>query len=101
MHFETERQNFGPWPVSVLTLHPDHRIAGVLAPLFALRSKNDLGVGDVGCLRELVDWAAETGFRLVQLLPINETGADNSPYMAVSSTAIGKIEVVRGPDSAI
>jgi len=74
--------------VSVLTLHPDHRIAGVLAPLFALRSKNDLGVGDVGCLRELVDWAAETGFHLVQLLPINETGADNSPYMAVSSAAI-------------
>jgi len=60
----------------------------VLAPLFALRSKADLGVGDVGSLRELVDWAAETGFRLVQLLPINETGADNSPYMAVSSTAI-------------
>ena len=74
--------------MSVLTLHPDHRIAGVLAPLFALRSKNDLGVGDVGCLRELVDWAAETGFHLVQLLPINETGADNSPYMAVSSAAI-------------
>ncbi len=75
-------------PVSVLTLHPDHRIAGVLAPLFALRSRNDLGVGDVGCLRELVDWAADTGFHLVQLLPVNETGADNSPYMAVSSAAI-------------
>ena len=71
-----------------LTLTPDNRIAGVLAPLFALRSKHDLGVGDVGCLRELVDWAAETGFRLVQLLPINETGSDNSPYMAVSSAAI-------------
>ena len=45
-------------------------------------------MGDVGGLRELIDWAAETGFRLVQILPINETGADNSPYMAVSSAAI-------------
>ena len=71
-----------------LKLTPDFRIAGILAPLFALRSRHDLGVGDVGCLRELVDWAAQTGFRLVQLLPINETGADNSPYMAVSSGAI-------------
>ncbi len=75
-------------PCPSLTITPDIRIAGVLAPLFALRSKDDLGVGDVGCLEELVDWAAETGFRLVQLLPINETGADNSPYMAVSSAAI-------------
>jgi 4-alpha-glucanotransferase len=74
--------------VSVLNITPDNRIAGILAPLFALRSSQDLGVGDVGCLRELVDWAADTGFRLVQLLPINETGADNSPYMAVSSAAI-------------
>jgi 4-alpha-glucanotransferase len=74
--------------VSNLTLSPDQRIAGVLAPLFALRSRDDLGVGDTGCLRKLIDWAAETGFRIVQLLPINETGADNSPYMAVSSTAL-------------
>ena len=72
----------------VLEITPDVRIAGVLAPLFALRSAHDLGVGDVGCLRELVDWAADMGFRMVQLLPINETGADHSPYMAVSSAAI-------------
>jgi 4-alpha-glucanotransferase len=74
--------------VPVLDINPDIRIAGVLAPLFALRSADDLGVGDVGCLRELVEWASETGFRMVQLLPINETGADHSPYMAVSSAAI-------------
>jgi 4-alpha-glucanotransferase len=84
--------------VSVLTLHPDHRIAGVLAPLFALRSASDLGVGDVGCLRGLVDWAAESGFHLVQLLPINETGADNSPYMAVSSAAIEPSTLEMTPD---
>ena len=82
----------------VLTITPDIRIAGVLAPLFALRSKRDLGVGDLGCLRELVDWAADTGFRLVQLLPINETGADNSPYMAVSSAAIEPTTIEIAPE---
>lgn len=71
-----------------MRLSPNTRIAGVLAPLFALRSENDLGIGDTQSLRELVDWAADTGFQLVQLLPINETGADNSPYMAISSVAI-------------
>ncbi|MEQ1854163.1 MAG: 4-alpha-glucanotransferase, partial [Chthoniobacteraceae bacterium] len=64
------------------------RVAGVLVPLFALRGNGDLGCGDAGALREFVQWAADRGFRLVQLLPVNETGADNSPYNAISSVAI-------------
>jgi 4-alpha-glucanotransferase len=84
--------------VPALNITPHTRIAGILAPLFALRSKRDLGVGDVGSLRELVDWAAQTGFRLVQLLPINETGADNSPYMAVSSAAIEPSTLEMSPE---
>jgi 4-alpha-glucanotransferase len=60
----------------------------VLAPLFALRSESDLGIGDVAALREFVDWAADTGFGVVQLLPINATGNDNSPYNAISSIAL-------------
>ncbi len=71
-----------------MNLSPDHPIAGVLAPLFALRSEHDLGIGDTRTLREFVDWAHEIGFRLVQLLPVNETGNDHSPYNAISSVAI-------------
>ena len=69
-------------------LSPEKKIAGVLVPLFALRREDDLGIGDLGALREFIDWIAEIGFTLVQLLPINETGADNSPYNAISSMAI-------------
>lgn len=69
-------------------LSPDRPIAGLLAPLFALRRAGDLGIGDTGALRELIDWVAEHGFKLVQLLPINETGNDHSPYNAISSVAI-------------
>src|SRR6188508_3294072 len=71
-----------------MNLSPDKKIAGVLVPLFALRRENDLGIGDLDALREFIDWIAEIGFTLVQLLPINETGADNSPYNAISSMAI-------------
>src|SRR5246500_2306015 len=71
-----------------MNLSPEKKIAGVLAPLFALRGENDLGIGDVGALRELIDWVAGIGFKLVQLLPINETGSDNSPYNAISAMAI-------------
>ena len=61
-----------------MNLSPEKKIAGVLVPLFALRGENDLGIGDTAALREFIDWVAEIGFKLIQLLPINEIGADNS-----------------------
>src|SRR5438046_9065988 len=71
-----------------MTLSPERKIAGVLAPLFALRTANDLGIGDLEALRQFIDWAAEIGFKLVQLLPINEMGGDHSPYNAISAVAL-------------
>ena len=68
-------------------------------PLFALRRENDLGIGDLGALRDFIDWIAEIGFTLVQLLPINETGADNSPYNAISSMAIEPTTLHLAPGS--
>ncbi len=62
--------------------------AGVLCPVFALRAADDLGIGDTSSARELIDWAADCGLKLVQLLPINATGGDNSPYNAISSIAL-------------
>ena len=81
-----------------MSLSPDRPLAGILAPLFALRAEHDLGIGDVGALRELIDWAAEQGFALVQLLPINETGGDFSPYNAISSVALDPLTIEIGPD---
>src|SRR5690348_14485551 len=82
-----------------MQLSPEKKIAGVLAPLFGLRSENDLGIGDVAVLREFIDWAAEIGFKLVQLLPINEMGHDNSPYNAISAMAIEPTTLHLAPGS--
>ena len=82
-----------------MNLSPDKKIAGVLAPLFALRADDDLGIGDVAGLREFIDWAADVGFRVVQLLPINETGGDNSPYNAISAMAIEPTTLHLAPGS--
>ena len=83
-----------------LNLSPEKKIAGVLVPLFALRGENDLGIGDIGALREFIDWVAQIGFKLVQLLPINETGADNSPYNAISAMAIEPSTLHLAPNSS-
>jgi 4-alpha-glucanotransferase len=82
-----------------MQLAPEKKIAGVLAPLFGLRGENDLGVGDVAVLRELIDWVADIGFKLVQLLPINELGGDNSPYSAISAMAIEPTTLHLAPGS--
>ncbi len=71
-----------------LSFSPSQRIAGVLAPVFAVRSDNDLGCGDTHSLCEFIDWVAELGFHVLQVLPINETGGDHSPYNAISSMAL-------------
>ncbi len=66
------------------------RCSGLLLPLFSLRRKADAGIGDLGALREWIDWAASTGVGFLQLLPVNALGKGEapSPYSAISSVAL-------------
>jgi 4-alpha-glucanotransferase len=82
-----------------VNLSPDKKIAGVLAPLFALRTETDLGIGDLEGLRQFIDWAAGIGFKIVQLLPINEMGGDHSPYNAISAVALEPTTLHLAPGS--
>jgi 4-alpha-glucanotransferase len=82
-----------------VNLSPEDKIAGVLTPLFALRSEKGLGIGDVATLREFIVWTREIGFGVVQLLPINEVGRDNSPYNAISAMAIEPMTLHLAPGS--
>ncbi len=66
------------------------RAAGVSIPVFALRSEQSCGVGDFGDLYHFVDWAAETGMKVIQLLPVNDTTnthqwGDSYPYNIMSA----------------
>ena len=82
-----------------MNLSSEKKIAGILTPLSALRREDDLGIGDVAALREFIDWARDSGFHLVQLLPINEVGGDNSPYNAISAMAIEPTTLHLAPGS--
>jgi 4-alpha-glucanotransferase len=81
----------------VLELNPEKKIAGVLAPAFAIRGTNDLGIGDSEALKELITWAAQQGLSVVQILPINETGGDCSPYNLLSAMAIDPTTIATYP----
>ena len=62
--------------------------AGVLVPLFSVFSKESSGIGDLNDLNLLIDWVRAAGNSILQLLPMNEMGANFCPYDAVSSFAL-------------
>lgn len=66
----------------------ERKLSGVLIPVFALRRDGDLGIGDTASVAESIDFCAQKGLAVLQLLPVNETGGDNSPYNAISSIAL-------------
>lgn len=69
------------------------RGAGVVIPVFSLRSKGSFGTGDFGDLLQLVRMAASVGMKAIQLLPVNDTTAsatwhDSYPYSGISVCAL-------------
>ncbi|MFM2197624.1 MAG: hypothetical protein RLZZ505_1056 [Verrucomicrobiota bacterium] len=72
------------------------RGAGVAIPVFSLRSEAGCGVGDFVDLKAMGDWAAATGLKMLQILPINDTTSsrtwtDSYPYSAISVFALHPI----------
>lgn len=64
---------------------------GINLPLSALMSKTSCGIGEFPDLIPLIDWTIEIGMDVIQLLPLNDTGEDPSPYNALSSCALHPI----------
>jgi 4-alpha-glucanotransferase len=78
---------------------PDYpRLAGTLIPVFALRHEKDMGVGDTRAVRDAIAFSAEYRLGLLQFLPVNETGDDNSPYNAISSVALDPLYLNLAPE---
>ncbi len=68
------------------------RRAGVVVPLFSIRSGGGWGIGGVADIPRFAEWAARAGFSVLQLLPVNEaSGADASPYAALSAFALDPV----------
>src|SRR5260370_12447916 len=65
------------------------RSAGILIPLFSIRTPDNLGRGEILDLALMIDFALSMGHRVIQLLPLDETGPDAlSPCSAMSVMAI-------------
>ncbi|HSX25565.1 MAG TPA: 4-alpha-glucanotransferase [Chlamydiales bacterium] len=65
--------------------YPHH---GIYVSLSSLRTKKSCGVGEFLDLIPLIDWCKSLSLDCIQLLPLNDTGDDPSPYNALSSCAL-------------
>ncbi len=68
-------------------------LTGVAIPVSSLRSQSSCGVGEFPDLVLLGEWCRRTGLDLIQILPVNDTGLDPSPYNAQSAFALNPVYI--------
>lgn len=89
MSFESKLQGkitFDAW--KRVGIHHHH---GINIPLSSIHTEKSCGVGEFYDLLPLIDWCAKLGMDIIQLLPLNDSGRDPSPYNALSSCALHPI----------
>ena len=68
------------------------RQAGVLIPLFSIRTPSGWGLGEIPDLVPFARWAVRSGITIVQVLPVTEASrGQSSPYGALSAFAIDPV----------
>lgn len=68
--------------------YPHH---GINFPLSALHSNNSCGIGEFFDLIPMIDWCHRLKIDFIQLLPLNNSEGDPSPYNAISSCALNLV----------
>jgi len=76
----------------------DWKGAGVAIPVFSIRTKQSLGIGEFADIKNLADWVSRVGFKIIQILPVNDTSAhmnwlDSYPYTSISVFALHPIYI--------
>ena len=64
---------------------------GIQIPLLSIWTEKSFGNGEFLDLILLINFLSDVGMDILQLLPLNDSGADPSPYNALSSTALHPI----------
>lgn len=77
--------------------------SGVAVPVFSLHSKDSVGIGEFLDLVPFGDWAKKCGLNVIQILPVNDTGYESSPYSARSAFALNpafiRLQIIRGAEA--
>ena len=63
----------------------EKRLLGVVVPVGALRSKSGIGVGEFSDLAGFALLCKKMRLGLIQILPVNDTGFESSPYSSLTA----------------
>ncbi len=66
-------------------------LTGVAVPVFSLKTEESCGVGEFLDLIMLGEWCKKTSLDIIQILPVNDTGNEPSPYNAQSAFALNPL----------
>ncbi len=78
------------------------RSAGILIPLFSLRTADDFGRGEFLQMKPMIDFAISLGHRVIQLLPLDETApGEASPYSALTLFGLDPLYISAGEITGI
>lgn len=75
---------------NTIGVNPHH---GINVPLASLHSKQSCGIGEFFDLIPLIDWCRRLKMDVIQLLPLNNSESDPSPYNSFSSCALNFIHL--------
>jgi 4-alpha-glucanotransferase len=76
---------------------PQGRLSGLLQPVFSLRSRHDVGVGDFAAFDALFQWMQRAQQRLLMVLPLlPTTPGDPSPYSTRSAFGLNPLFIHLG-----
>ncbi len=65
--------------------------SGVAVPVFSLKTQDCVGIGEFLDLVPFGTWAKTCGLNVIQILPVNDTGYESSPYSARSAFALNPV----------
>ena len=69
------------------------KYTGTAIPLGAIKTKKSVGCGEFQDLIPFADLCKKSGIKIIQLLPVNDTGTESSPYSALSAFALHPLYV--------
>ncbi|MCR4939539.1 MAG: 4-alpha-glucanotransferase [Treponemataceae bacterium] len=69
------------------------KMTGTSVPVGALRTKKSFGVGEFLDIIPFADFCKKASLKVIQLLPVNDTGTESSPYSALSASALHPIYI--------
>lgn len=71
----------------------DNKLTGIAVPLGALYTKDNPVIGEFADLVPLANFCKKAGIKIIQLLPLNDTGTQSSPYSGLSAYALHPIYI--------